>query len=132
MSRFRLSQATRALSIALLLFGCASSPSKPDGSGTLFKAAPDAVQKAAIIALVANGFEVTKQDARYIEGTRPRKVGLLVGSGGETAAIWIEPVDGNSSRVHVDTARTFVGGAGQKNWDSEIIVEMTKALNVKP
>jgi hypothetical protein len=115
-----------------VLAGCASSPTKPPESGTLFKAAPDAVQKAAVVALVANGFEVTKQDARYVEGSRPRKWGLFVGSGGETAGIWIEPVDADSSRVRVDTARTFLGLAGQKNWDSEIIIELTKALNVKP
>jgi hypothetical protein len=115
-----------------VLAGCASSPTKPPESGTLFKAAPDAVQKAAVVALVANGFDVTKQDARYVEGSRPRKWGLFVGSGGETAGIWIEPVDADTSRVRVDTARTFAGLAGQQNWDSEIIIELTKALNVKP
>jgi hypothetical protein len=132
-SKFRLVTLSGLAIVTLaVLTGCASSPTKPPASGTLFKAAPDAVQKAAVVALVANGFEVTKQDARYVEGSRPRKWGLFVGSGGETAGIWIEPVDADTSRVRVDTARTFAGLAGQQNWDSEIIIELTKALNVKP
>ena len=100
----------------------------------MFNAAPDAVKKAAVIALVANGFNVTKQDARYIEGTRPRP-GPPVPStprwrewwglaGGETTAIWIEALDDTTSRVHVDTVKTFLGLAGQQNWDSEIIIEI--------
>jgi hypothetical protein len=125
-------QSALALVVVAGLTGCASSPTKPTQSGTLFRAAPDAVQKAAVVALVANGFDVTKQEARYLEGSRPRKVGLFVGSGGETAAIWIEPVDADSSTVRVDTARSLLGLAGQKNWDSEIIIELTKALNLKP
>src|SRR5262245_50935206 len=122
---------TLAAPIVLLMVGCASTPSRPEGSGTLFKAPPDAVKKAAVVGLVTTGFEITKEDAGYVEGFRPRKMGMFVGSGGETAGVWIVPVDSTTSRVHVDTARSFLGVAGQKNWDSEILVELTKVLNMK-
>jgi hypothetical protein len=61
MGRLGLARSGLVLLVAVALAGCASSPTKPDGPGTVFNAAPDAVQKAAVVALVANGFEVTKQ-----------------------------------------------------------------------
>jgi len=114
------------------LSGCASVPEKPADAHSAVFAKPTAdVQKAAVDALVVLGFEVKKSDPTYVEGYRPRKVGLFVGSGGETVGIWIEPLGPSRTGVRVDTARTFVGGAGQKRWDDDVLQELQKSLGKK-
>ena len=65
---------------------------------------------------------------QHTSGFRPRKVGLFVGSGGETVGGWLEPVGEQQTRVRVDTAKSFVGIAGQKNWDAEVLAQMEKTL----
>lgn len=90
---------------------------------------PEAVvQKAAVDALVANGFVISKSDAEYVEGARPHKVGLLVGSGGESAGVWLSSLGGDKTSVKVSTAKSFAGMAGQKDWDKEIIADMDKSI----
>ena len=79
-------------------------------------------------ALQANGFVVSKTTADYIEGARPHKVGLVVGSGGESAGVWLSSIDSSKTSVKVSTAKSFAGMAGQKNWDKEIIAEMDKGV----
>ena len=112
------------------LAACSATPTKPkDSASTVVYGKSEAdVQKAATAALVANGFEVKKPSPGYIEGTRPRKVGLVVGSGGESAGVWLSPLGPNKTSVQVSTAKTFVGGAGQKKWDKEILSEMDKSV----
>ena len=80
-------------------------------------------------ALVVTGFDVTKQDPTYVEGFRPRKIGFFVGSGGETVGIWLATKGPNQTEVRIDTAKSFAGYAGQKNWDTEILNEMKKSLS---
>lgn len=116
---------------ALLLGGCSARPTKPAASnqaGTVFSASPETTQQAARNALATLGFKVTKVQPSYVEGSRPRKVGAFVGSGGETAAVWMEPVGNNQTRVLVDTAKSLVGIAGQKDWDAAILAEMRTSL----
>ena len=108
--------------------GCASTPKVPESAGTVFSQPIDKAQKAAVDALVVLGFDVQKQETGYVEGFRPRKIGLFVGSGGETVGVWLEPVTQDRTRVRVDTARSFAGYVGQKKWDSEVFTEMAKAL----
>jgi len=121
-----------ALGIVLLASlvgsGCASTPTKPDTQGVVFQKPTGAVQKAAVDALVVTGFDVKKSEPLYIEGFRPRKFGAMVGSGGETVGVWLESLDSSKTRVRVDTAKSFVGIVGQKNWDAEILAEMEKTL----
>lgn len=124
---------TRTLSIAaglLLLAGCSATPTKPgDSTPSIVYDKPAAeVQKAAVDALQANGFVVSKTNAGYIEGSRPHKVGLVVGSGGESAGVWLSPIGSAKTSVKVSTAKSFAGMAGQKNWDKEIIAEMDKGV----
>ncbi len=114
------------------LSACASTPERPAAAHSAVFAKPAAdVQKAAVDALVVLGFEVKKSDPTYVEGYRPRKVGLFVGSGGETVGIWVEPLGPSRTGVRVDTARTFVGGAGQKRWDDDVVNELQKSLGTK-
>ncbi|NOT54974.1 MAG: hypothetical protein HOP18_10245 [Deltaproteobacteria bacterium] len=98
-------------------------------AGTVFAQPVEKTQKAAVDALVVLGFEIKKTEPLHIEGYRPHKVGLFVGSGGETAGVWLESIGADQTRVVVDTAKSFVGIVGQKNWDSEILAEMSKALS---
>lgn len=112
-----------------LVSGCASTPVAQDATPmTVFQQPIEQVQKAAVDALVVTGFNVTKQEPTYVEGFRPRKVGFFVGSGGETVGIWLASQGPNKTQVRVDTAKSFVGIVGQKNWDAEILNEMTKSL----
>jgi len=120
-----------ALAACLLaLAACSATPTKPaDSVPSVVYNKPEAtVQKAAIDALVANGFVVSKSDAEYIEGARPHKVGLVVGSGGESAGVWLSSLGSDRTSVKVSTAKSFAGMAGQKNWDKEIIAEMDKSV----
>jgi type IV pilus biogenesis protein CpaD/CtpE len=112
-----------------LVAGCASTPVARDATPmTVFQQPIEQVQKAAVDALVGTGFNVAKQEPTYVEGFRPRKVGLFVGSGGETVGIRLASQGPNKTEVRVDTVKSFVGIVGQKNWDAEILNEMTKSL----
>lgn len=116
---------------AVALAGCASTPDKPPGHNAVFLKPVAEVQKAAVDALVELGFDVEKSEAAYVEGFRPRKVGLFVGSGGETVGIWIEPLGPSRTGVRVDTARSFAGIAGQKRWDEDVLDKLEKSLGKK-
>jgi len=114
----------------LVLAGCSATPTKPgDVTPSIIYNKPEAtVQKAAVDALVANGFVISKSDAEYVEGARPHKIGLVVGSGGESAGVWLASLGSDKTSVKVSTAKSFAGMAGQKNWDKEIIAEMDKSI----
>jgi hypothetical protein len=114
--------------IATSLVACASTPDRPKTSGVVFAQPLEKARQGALDALVVLGFDVKKQEPAYVEGFRPRKVGLLVGSGGETVGIWLEPAGEQQTRVRVDTAKSFAGIAGQKNWDAEVLAQMEKTL----
>jgi len=115
--------------IAVLGSGCASTPDVSDAASQAVFPHPIAkVQKASVAALAVTGFDINKQESAYVEGFRPRKVGLLVGSGGETAGIWLTAKGVDKTEVKVDTAKSFVGIAGQQSWNEEIISEIGKAL----
>ncbi|SEN68869.1 hypothetical protein SAMN05216404_10699 [Nitrosospira multiformis] len=115
--------------VSTLIAGCASTPVASEGAPqTVFQQPIEKVQKAAVDALVVTGFDVTKQEPAYVEGFRPRKVGFFVGSGGETAGVWLTEQGQDKTKVKVDTARSLVGIVGQKNWDTEILNEMRKSL----
>ncbi len=132
--RIPVREKSQVLAVAMLLLtsvalaGCATTPARPEAQGVMFPQPTDVVQKAAVDALVVTGFDVQKSDPLYVEGFRPRKLGLLVGSGGETVGVWLEPVGSATTRVRVDTAKSFVGIVGQKNWDEAILEAMEKSL----
>lgn len=117
-------------SCMLAVAGCSATPTKPTDTvpSVVYDKPETTVQKAAVDALVANGFVVSKSDAEYVEGARPHKMGLFVGSGGESAGVWLSALGSDKTSVKVDTAKSFAGMAGQKNWDKEIIAEMDKSI----
>jgi hypothetical protein len=120
-----------ALLLAAAAFGCSSTPTRPTGEAkkaVVFAQPIARAQQAAVDSLVVLGFDVKRSEPSYVEGARPRKMGLFVGSGGETLGVWLEPVSAEATKVEVDTARSFVGIAGQKVWDEEVLAEMEKTL----
>lgn len=117
------------LLMATLLAGCGGrTPRMPKAEGVIFAKPSDAVQKAAVDALVVTGFDVNKSEPLYVEGFRPRRLGLFVGSGGETVGVWLEPAESTRTRVRITTAKSFAGIAGQKSWNQVILEEMEKSL----
>ena len=86
------------------------------------------VHKAAVNALVVTGFDVEKDAPLYVQGFKPRKIGLVVGSGGETVGIWLESLDPARTRVRINTAKSSFGILGQKTWNAEILAEMEREL----
>jgi hypothetical protein len=134
---FRVVRGAFVLGVALIVVACSSTPKKPaEGMGMLFNQPIDAVRTATANALAVHGFNIEEQTDTYLRGSRPRKIGFFVGSGGETVGIWLDALDEGRTRVMVSTAKSFVGYAGQKNWDDDIYFEirqdLTKADLEKP
>jgi len=113
----------------LLMSGCSSTPViEADIPASVFQQPIEQVRTAAVNALVTFGFDVTKQGSNYVEGHRPHKVGLLVGSGGETVGVWLTDLEPGVTAVRVDTAKSFVGIIGQRDWEADILREMRQSL----
>ena len=113
----------------LVLAGCSATPTKPQGAPSIVYDKPEAtVQKAAVDALAANGFVIGKSESEYVEGARPHKMGVAVGSGGESAGVWLSSLGNDKTAVRVSTAKSMLGIVGQKNWDKEIIAGMDSSL----
>lgn len=114
--------------------GCATTSSKvvPNADSTpgiVLGYSIEKVQQAAVNALAVIGCDIVKQDPTYVEGHRPNKVGFFVGSGGETVRVWLEALDPQKTNMKVKTAKSFVGMAGQKNWDKQAVKEITAELS---
>lgn len=117
------------LVLAIFTAGCASTPEPEDlEQEYTFENSLAETNRAAVDALTVLGFEIEETTDTYVQGHRPHKVGLLVGSGGETVGVWLESVSDQETKVKVDTAKSFVGYVGQEDWDEEIVVEMRKFL----
>jgi hypothetical protein len=124
----------RVLAAGFALFFMAAAPvalaEKYDGVTVTFEKPIAEVQKAAVDALTTVGAAPSKQDANFVEGKRKNKMGLMVGSGGEVLSVALTEVDGGKTQAKVRTTKTFVGRAGQKVWDQQIVEEMSKVLGV--
>lgn len=83
-----------------------------------------AAHQSGLDALAKIGANVKKNEPTYMEGRRPNKIGLVVGSGGETVKIWFTAQSAGKTAVKVKTVKSLVGIAGQRNWDSEVITAM--------
>ena len=111
-----LAQTISLVIVSALVTGCASTPVASNASPQVVFTKPiEVVQRAAVDALVVAGFDITKQSLVYVEGYRPRKIGLVVGSGGEAVGVWLTHKGANKTKVEVDTAKSFLGILGQKN-----------------
>lgn len=85
------------------------------------------VLSAAKQALATYGCDVKKGKPDYLECTRDRHVGVMVGSGGEKVTVQLS-ARGNETRVEIKTGKGFVGRLGKKNWSAPIFNDMMKTL----
>jgi len=132
---------TSSLLLGGMIAGCASDqpgghakainhPTPPDHAKTAKVHFPLAASHtAAENSLSVSGFKVTKADDTFMEAERPRHMGLFVGSGGEICRVWLNSVSPDETEVKVDSAKTFVGMIGQKEWDSTVLAEILRDLN---
>ena len=122
----------RVLAAGLAMLFVVAAPAafaeKYDGVTVTFDKPIAEVQKAAVDALTTVGAPPSKQEPNFVEGKRKNKMGLMVGSGGEVVSVALTSVDANKTQAKVRTTKTFVGRAGQKVWDQQILDEMTKVL----
>lgn len=87
----------------------------------------DAVQKAVKAGMQTYGFDIKQEKPDYLDGTRSRHVGVVVGSGGEKVTVKLSPESGGT-RVKIETGKGFVGRMGKKNWSTPIFNEALKVL----
>lgn len=101
---------------------------KKNVTTVVLAAAPTAVHDAALQALAAIGCEIKKDTADAIEGKRPNKVGLAVGSGGEKLFVAIKDLGEGKTEVKVTTKKTMAGIVGQKLWNEEVAKQIGEAV----
>lgn len=99
---------------------------------TVFACPVEKVREAGLRSLTFVGCKVDQQEPYYLKGSRPHKMGLLVGSGGEKVKIFLYPKAENETQVWVDTDLTFVGMAGQQGWNKQVLDEMQNILSHPP
>jgi hypothetical protein len=85
------------------------------------------VLDAAKQALNTYGCDVKKEKPDYLECTRDRHIGALVGSGGEKVTVQLSAKD-SETRVVIKTGKGFAGRLGKKNWSTPIFDDMLKTL----
>jgi hypothetical protein len=85
------------------------------------------VLEAARQALTTYGCEVKKTKPDYLECTRSRHVGVVIGSGGEKVTVQLTDM-GPETRVQIKTGKGFVGRLGKKNWSTPIFDDMMATL----
>jgi hypothetical protein len=85
----------------------------------------DVVKLAGLKALTIYGFEITENEALYIEGYLPRTWwGKLCAPGGETTGVWLEEMGPSMTRV----SKSLFGVGCQKDWTDPVLDEMFKIL----
>jgi hypothetical protein len=86
------------------------------------------VREAALRALTTVGCEIHQKQDYFVSGSRPHHMGLIVGSGGETVQIYMLPQSEGITQVWVNTNKTLLGIAGQRDWDERTLEEMKNLL----
>ena len=127
------------VAVPVLITGCASTETGNmsreavlaevrDRPKTVFAQPLARVHDAALRSLTTVGCEIEARQDYHVSGSRPRKFGLFVGSGGEIVDIYMLPEGDKSTDVWVNSDRTFVGMAGQRNWEKPVLTELTNLL----
>jgi len=109
----------------------AQQPDPTRGSKNVDQVVPfpmEAVMKAAKKAVLVYGCSNIKKEATgYLECTRPREVGVFVGSGGEKVKVWLSK-KANGTQIRINTGKGMMGRLGKKNWSTPIFNEMMEML----
>ena len=87
----------------------------------------DAVMEAAKKAVQRYGCNIKLATQGYLECTRPREIGVFVGSGGEKVKVSLSK-KAKGTQVRINTGKGFVGRLGKKNWSTPIFNEMVRRL----
>jgi hypothetical protein len=116
------------VSAVLILLHTGVAAAADDGVRATLDHPIEVAQKAAVNALTVIGCTIKKEDPNYVEGKREHKVGVFVGSGGETVSVTLTPTGDGKVGINIRTKKSFVGMAGQKNWDQPVLDEMLKSL----
>ena len=116
------------LSAVLVLLHTSIAAAADDGVQATLDRPIEVAQKAAVNALTVIGCTIKKEDPTYVEGKREHKVGVFVGSGGETVSVTLTPAGDGKVSVNIRTKKSLVGMAGQKNWDQPVLDEIMKSL----
>ena len=116
------------LSAVLVILHTSVATAADDGVQATLDHPVEVAQKAAVNALTVIGCTIEKEDPTYVEGKREHKVGVFVGSGGETVSVTLTPAGEGKVSINIRTKKSFVGMAGQKNWDQPVLDEMLKSL----
>lgn len=115
--------------LAMLLAVTPSVFAADEGITTVYDQPVAVVRQACEDALATIGVMKLKRDEpELLEGQRSRKVGAFVGSGGEILTVKLKPLDASRTEVLVSTKKTFVGMAGQKNWNEPLTGEISKLV----
>jgi len=90
------------------------------------------VQQAGSEALTVFGFEIEREESGYLEGYRPRTLGIfsifLCMAGGETAGVWLDESGPSQTRVSAHTANSILGYWCQRDWTHSLLGEMKRLL----
>ena len=112
--------------------GAAAQPQDPTrGSRNMNQVVPfqiEAVMKAAKKAVLVYGCSNIKKESRaYLECTRPRHFGVVMGSGGEKVKVRLSKKP-KGTQVRIDTGKGMMGRLAKKNWSTPIFDKMVKIL----
>lgn len=88
----------------------------------------DQVRVAALEAMAKIGCKIKKDSKGYIEGKRPNKVGLAVGSGGEVLKVALAELTDASTEITVTTKKTLMGIVGQRLWSADMMASIEEIL----
>jgi hypothetical protein len=90
----------------------------------------DTLRRALKVSMETYGFELKKDKPDQLEGTRRRRIGPIVGSGGEKVTVKLT-AEHARTRVKIETGKGFVGRLGKKNWSTPIFKEALKIVSAK-
>jgi hypothetical protein len=97
----------------------------PQTGGKVYQKPSDAVQKAAVDALVAMGFEIKKSEPLYVEGFRRQSQDR---GQRPPVGIWLEQIDSSRTKVLVNYAKYLGILPWPKTWNEEIFGELDYLL----
>ena len=92
-----------------------------------YPAAPEAVRKAARAALAGLDFEIHKDDAGKMEASKRRRLGAIVGAGGERVILQFEHSRKGAQQgtlVTAETKKSFTGRLAQKSWTDAVLLQI--------
>ena len=90
---------------AFFVMGCAAPcVDKSTQEAKIVNASMERAHQAVVNAFSVLGFNIMKDEADYVQGVKPRKMGFVVGSGGERVGVWLEKISDTETKIIASTA----------------------------